>query len=102
MSKCHIVGNLMHWLICQKVIYHDPITIVIFAAMDHLGRGVGLVTLDYVPDNSLLYPQTPTCIWGILGECLLISSLPGKALRTLVDIARLAERFNMRSQRRAW
>ena len=27
----------------------------------------------------------------ILGECLLISSLPGKALRTLVDIARLAE-----------
>ena len=32
----------------------------------------------------------------------LISSLPGKALRTLVDIARLAERFNMRSQSRAW
>ena len=29
----------------------------------------------------------------ILGECLLISSLPGKALRTRVDIARLAERF---------
>ena len=27
----------------------------------------------------------------ILGEGLLISSLPGKALRTLVDIARLAE-----------
>ena len=26
----------------------------------------------------------------ILGECLLISSLPGKALRILVDIARLA------------
>ena len=26
----------------------------------------------------------------------LISSLPGKALRTLVDIARLAERFNKR------
>ena len=32
------------------------------------------------------------------GECLLISSLAGKALRTLVDIARLAERFSMRSQ----
>ena len=31
----------------------------------------------------------------------MISSLPGKALRTLVDIARLAERFNMRSQSRA-
>ena len=29
--------------------------------------------------------------WRILGECLLISSLPGKALRTLVDKARLAE-----------
>ena len=27
----------------------------------------------------------------ILGECLLISSLPGKALRMLVDIARLGE-----------
>ena len=34
----------------------------------------------------------------ILGECLLISSLPGKALRTLVDIVRLAKRFNMRCQ----
>ena len=43
-----------------------------------------------------------SCIKRILGECLLISSLPGKALRTLVDIARLAERFNMRSQSRAW
>ena len=31
-------------------------------------------------------------------RCLLISSLPGKALRTLVDIAKLAKRFNMRSQ----
>ena len=29
-------------------------------------------------------------IYRILGECLLISSLPGKALRTLVDIVRLA------------
>ena len=38
----------------------------------------------------------------ILGDCLLISSLPGKALRMLVDIARLAERFNMRSQSRGW
>ena len=38
----------------------------------------------------------------ILSKCLLISSLPGKAFRTLVDIARLAERFNMRSQSRAW
>ena len=30
-------------------------------------------------------------IYRILGERLLISSLPGKALRTLVDIARLAK-----------
>ena len=29
--------------------------------------------------------------YRILGECLLISSLPGEASRTLVDIARLAE-----------
>ena len=28
--------------------------------------------------------------------------LPGNSLRTLVDIARLAERFNKRSQSRAW
>ena len=38
----------------------------------------------------------------ILGECLLISSLPGKASRMLVDIARLAERFNMHSRSLAW
>ena len=31
-------------------------------------------------------------------EKLYIETLPGKALRTLVDIARLAERFNMDSQ----
>ena len=38
----------------------------------------------------------------ILGECLLISSLPGKASIMLVDIARLAEQFNKRSRSRAW
>ena len=53
-----------------------------------------LVTLFCLPYNMY--------IENTLGECLLISSLPGKALRTLVDIARLAERFNMRSQSRAW
>ena len=37
-------------------------------------------------------------IQRILGECLSISSLPGKVLRMLVDITRLAELFNMRSQ----
>ena len=34
----------------------------------------------------------------ILSECLLISNLPSKASRMLVDIARLAERFNMCSK----
>ena len=34
----------------------------------------------------------------LLGEHLLISSLPGMASRTLVDIKRLAGRFNMRSE----
>ena len=38
----------------------------------------------------------------ILGDCILISILPGKSWRTLVDIARLAQRFKMRSQSRAW
>ena len=38
----------------------------------------------------------------ILGERLLISSLPGKALRMPVDITRLAMQFNMRSQSQAW
>ena len=36
-----------------------------------------------------LYYGLSTCMWRILGECLLISSLPGKASRTLVDIASL-------------
>ena len=64
---------------------------------------------DALPDSKTLYKHVclnkwtqPACIKRILGECLLISSLPGKAFRTLVDIARLAERFNMRSQSRAW
>ena len=37
----------------------------------------------------------------IPGERLLISNLPGKVLRMLVDIARLSERFNKSSQSRA-
>ena len=36
------------------------------------------------------------------GLHLLISSLPGKALRLLVDIARLAGRFNISSQSRVF
>ena len=37
----------------------------------------------------------------ILDECLLVSSVPGKALRMLVDIVRLAERFKTRFQSQA-
>ena len=37
----------------------------------------------------------------ILSECLLISS-KGKALIVHVDIARLAERFNIHSRSRSW
>ena len=39
--------------------------------------------------------------WRIIGECLLITSLPGTALRTLVDIARLAEPSNLDIKSRA-
>ena len=48
---------------------------------------------DVVDPSYLLAIYIENTRW-----CLLISSLPGKALRTLVDLARLAERFNMRSQ----
>ena len=41
-------------------------------------------------ENDCLYREACRDI-GILGEWLLISSLPGKALRTIVYIARLAE-----------
>ena len=40
-------------------------------------------------------------IQRIQRECILVSRLQGKALRMLVDITRLVERFNMRSLRRA-
>ena len=42
---------------------------------------------DKMHKRALL--KTPM-IWRILGESLMISSLPGKDLRTLVDIARLS------------
>ena len=38
----------------------------------------------------------------LLGGCHLISKFPDKAMRALVNIARLVERINMRSQSRAW
>ena len=51
---------------------------------------------------SSIYIYIYIYIYRIQGECLLISSLPGKALGTRVGIARLAERFYMRSRSRAW
>ena len=42
-------------------------------------------------ENTLVDIARLAEIKRILGECLLISSLPGKAFRTLVDITRLAE-----------
>ena len=49
-------------------------------------------------DPAAAYIENTTNV----GECLLISSLLGLASRTLVDIARLAERCNMCSRSRAW
>ena len=59
-------------------------------------------TLQESSDISIFLNVGIFDIYRILGECLLISSWPGKALRTFVDIARLAERINMRSQSLAW
>ena len=42
-------------------------------------------------ENALMDITRLVEIKRILGECLLISRLPGKALRTLVDIAKLAK-----------
>ena len=44
--------------------------------------------------TTILFLSTSTLIplkKGILDECILISSLPGKVLRKLVDIASLAQ-----------
>ena len=41
-------------------------------------------------ENDCLHREACQDIETTLDECLLISSLPSKALRTLVDIARLA------------
>ena len=68
--------------------------------MDCQGKHINDLSLT----PSSLFLNNPFCRLTHLasGECLLLSSLPGKALRTLVDIQRLAERFNMHSQTRAW
>ena len=60
----------------------------------HFYKSCVHMEVDLVPLAGEIYRK--------LGECPLISSLPGKALRTHVDIARLAERFNKHSQSRAW
>ena len=80
MSKCHIVGISCHGS-------YGRLNIPRISCMSTLRR----------PCKYHMHHTK-----RILGESLLISSLPDKALRTHVDIARLAERFNMRSQSRAW
>ena len=67
----------------------------------------GMVSLlgDFCPNFKIALPgeviSFDRCM-PMLGECHLISSLPGKAMRTLVDIARFAERYNKHSQSRVW
>ena len=57
-----------------------------------------IVCFVFMPyDSSTNPPDKNAQYIGNNGEIL-----PGKALRTLVDIARLAERFSMHSQSRAW
>ena len=56
----------------------------------------------HVTDHYLFYASNSSYLKRMPGSRLLISSLPGKALRMLVDIASLAKRFNMCSQSRAW
>ena len=51
-----------------------------------------MLTMDMLQVNKIKISEECSTK-RILGECLLISSLPGKVLRMLVDIARLAERF---------
>ena len=65
---------------------------------------VFIFTYKIIKFSSQFYRQIggiPVCSkYRILGECLLISSLPGKALRTHVDIARLTEPGKLDIKRR--
>ena len=54
------------------------------------GNCKSLVLQDKCNIEIFLSPAT-ILIENTRGECLLISSFPGNALRTLVDIIRLAE-----------
>ena len=53
------------------------------------------------PRGVNIKTQIQIDIQRILGGCILISILPGKASRTLVEMARLAERLNKRSRSRS-
>ena len=86
-------GIIKHEHSC-KILYIKKLVLVhsILYGISHLSRFIN----PKEPLINSLYRER------ILGECLLKSSLPGKALRMHVDITRLAERFNMHSQSRAW
>ena len=79
--------NQIHFLI-MTCLFQSPGVMKMFSKLQN---GLFQRLVHMYSEKMYVYKK------GILGECLLISSLPGKALRTLVDIARLAERFNMRS-----
>ena len=51
---------------------------------------ISLAARQYLKQTEVEITKKCEHKYRILGECLLISSLPGKALRTLVDFARLA------------
>ena len=83
---------------------HRPSFLYLLFLSKHLeeGRHITVISIKQLNFMPLFQSVTTWHDIEMVGECLLISSLAGKALRTLVDIARLAERFHMRSQSRAW
>ena len=62
---------------------------LLFQSVDDLWQDYLQKLQDHVQDPLTKYlsciPQIKVCIYRILGECLLISSLPCKALRRLVE-----------------
>ena len=91
--------NILRWLTLNNV---TMVSLVFLRVADRfMSIRVCKIGFSHMCKNSKI-PIWCARKQRILGECLLISSLPGMVLRMLVDIARLAERFNMRSQSRAW
>ena len=79
-SYCSSLLLAIYWFLLNKVCWRCVVLAIYDRNRCHTGN-----FFDFRQHNKT-----------ILGECLLISSLSGKALRTHVDIARLAERFSKR------